>query len=164
LQVFVPLPDIGESVRSLDDKRLFKQLLECVQLLAVILNVPKDDGTPRTGWKNHPAALQWKLWPGALRAYALAAAEECRRRGLNSAALEARLNRLPCEPSLEMPVWWGDERVHSSHRARLLQKDFDHYSRFGWPEASDPMLADRQYEWAIPSEDGKSYTLEHRGG
>lgn len=32
------------------------------------------------------------------------------------------------------PPWLGDDRVHSSHRANLLRKDFEHYSQFGWSE------------------------------
>lgn len=32
------------------------------------------------------------------------------------------------------PWWLGDERLHSSHRGRLLYKDPDWYSQFGWSE------------------------------
>lgn len=33
------------------------------------------------------------------------------------------------------PWWLGDERLHSSHRAALLFKNWDHYSQFGWSES-----------------------------
>lgn len=175
MQVFVPSENFAECARVLDNKRLYKQLLECVQILGVILEMPKDDGTPRKGWTNHPAVLAWKFWPGALMAYSRVVAEECRRRGLNSASLEAKLDGIEEfaasrgpddrgheEPSL--PVWWGDAEVHASHRARLLQKDPVFYSQFGWPETDDPNLSARAYEWPIPNEDGTDYRLEKRGG
>jgi hypothetical protein len=162
VQTFVPLPDYAESAKALDSKRLFKQLLECVQLLAIILELPKDDGSKRRGWQKHPATLQWRPWPGSLLAYSRAIADECRTRGLNTTNLVARLNRMPCVPSDVKPIWWGDEAVHSSHRARLLQKDFEHYSKHGWPEADDPRLAERVYEWPIPTDDAAGYRLEHR--
>jgi len=28
------------------------------------------------------------------------------------------------------PIWWGDDRVHISHRYSLLQKDPDHYGQY----------------------------------
>lgn len=160
--MFVPCLTFEESVACLDDRRLYKQALEALQLLGVILDLPKADGSPRKGWRNHPAALQWKPWPGALRRYAETAIDECRRRGMNVAGLERLLEKIPVQRSRKMPNWWGDERVHSSHRARLLQKDFEHYSRFNWPEANDPNLFEQSYWWAIP--EGNSYRLERRTG
>lgn len=161
MQVFVPQNTFEESVACLDDRRLYKQVLEALQLLGVILDLPKVDGSPRTGWRNHPATLQWKPWPGALRKYAEVGIRECARRGMKTAPLEKMLARVPSLPSEEMPSWWGEERVHSSHRARLLQKDFEHYSQFGWQEANDPNLKDQSYWWAIPDDNG--YRLERRG-
>ena len=36
-----------------------------------------------------------------------------------------------------LPPWWGDERVHASHRATLLRKDPDWY---GVRLSGDPEL------------------------
>jgi hypothetical protein len=38
---------------------------------------------------------------------------------------------------LVLPPWWGDERLHASHRSNLLRKDPAHYGRFGWAEPPD---------------------------
>ena len=38
---------------------------------------------------------------------------------------------------LEMPHWIGNEAFHSSHRANLLRKDYEYYSKFGWTENSE---------------------------
>ena len=32
------------------------------------------------------------------------------------------------------PHWIGKEEFHSSHRANLLRKDYEYYSKFGWKE------------------------------
>jgi len=57
------------------------------------------------------------------------------------------------------PIWWGDERVHSTHRSRLLQKDPVHYGQFNWEEAS---MEPQSYWWAIPLNESE-YNLERRG-
>ena len=38
----------------------------------------------------------------------------------------------------DLPTWWGDESVHSSHRSNLLRKLPEHYSSFGWTD--DPSV------------------------
>ncbi|GIV01619.1 MAG: hypothetical protein KatS3mg015_0449 [Fimbriimonadales bacterium] len=162
MQVFVPYPDIEKSVQCLDDRRLFKQALEAIQLLGVILDLPKADGTKRTGWRNHPATLQWSRWPGALYRYTEAALREAERRGMKTDGLRTLLARIPKPRDRKLPSWWGDEKVHSSHRARLLQKDFEFYSRYKWPEAKAKDLWEREYWWAIP--EGSGYRLEQRKG
>ena len=35
------------------------------------------------------------------------------------------------------PFWWGDDRLHASHRSALLRKNPSHYARFGWSEPPD---------------------------
>lgn len=157
MQVFVPSPDFAESARALDDRRLFKQLVEVYQLLMTILGLPKLDGTPRKGWLNHPATVQWRDHPGALKRYALAVAKECKDRGQNAAGLESKIVALPVRDDGTNPPWLGDDTLHSSHRARLLQKDFNYYRRHDWPEADDPNLAARRYFWAVPQ--GSTYKL-----
>lgn len=159
MQVFVPYTDFPNCAKCLDSPRLLKQLVEVYQILLVIHSVPKEDGSPRKGWVNHPAVVQWKPWPGALARYADAVAEECDMRGIETQKLRQGLSQFPREG--DMPTWWGDEDVHSSHRARLLQKDPSHYGAFGWPEAEDPNLAERDYWWPVPNEDG-TYTKRQK--
>ncbi len=38
------------------------------------------------------------------------------------------------EQHVVIPSWWGDSELHATHRANLLRKDADYYSRFGWSE------------------------------
>ncbi len=35
---------------------------------------------------------------------------------------------------VHLPHWLGKEEFHSSHRANLLRKDYEYYSKFGWKE------------------------------
>lgn len=152
MQVFVPYTDFALCAKCLDSPRLLKQLVEVYQILLVINNVPKEDGSLRKGWVNHPAVVQWRPWPGALARYADAVADECDLRHIETTKLRTGLAQFHREG--ELPSWWGDEDIHSSHRARLLQKDFDYYRAFGWHEAEDPNLAARDYWWPVPQSDG----------
>ena len=41
------------------------------------------------------------------------------------------------------PSWWGS-KIHNTHRAALLAKDYDYYSQFGWTEKPEI-----NYYWPI---------------
>jgi hypothetical protein len=46
-------------------------------------------------------------------------------------------NTMPLEDvseKIETPSWWGDEELHSTHRANLLRKDPKYYGQFGWKD------------------------------
>ena len=68
MNIFLPYEeDIERSVRSLDDKRLNKSILECKQLL---INALKEEmGYCITGYKNHPIYLHYKSNPYFLATY-----------------------------------------------------------------------------------------------
>lgn len=46
--------------------------------------------------------------------------------------------------SFKMPVWFGNEAFHSSHRAALLYKNEDYYRQFNWEE-----LPKYEYIWPV---------------
>lgn len=130
MQTFVPFADIDESAESLDNKRLNKQLLEGRQIYS-ILSSQRTTG----GWVNHPAVKMWRNYDNALFAYLTGIASECNRRGI---ATEKNWNAL-CDmhesnwdrgDNVVMPPWWGDNRVHESHRNNLYVKDPDYYAEF----------------------------------
>ena len=121
MQTFVPYTDFEQIAQCLDYRRLGKQRVEAYQLLQAIAR--------NTGWSNHPAALMWKATPAALRQYMRVMIEEWIARGYNNTMILPRKST-----TFKYPDWWGDERVHSSHRAALLHKDPTHYSQFGWTE------------------------------
>lgn len=56
MQTFLPYPSFRESAKCLDNKRLGKQRVECIQIIKAINN-------PKYGWQNHPAVKMWRGTP-----------------------------------------------------------------------------------------------------
>ena len=129
MQTFLPYPDFLASARCLDYRRLGKQRVEAFQILRTLR------GEGRMGWKNHPAVKMWRGHEEALAAYMNAMIWEWKRRGYRNTMQTAHVGS-PL-PSLIMPLWLGDQRVHASHRSNLLRKDPAHYGQFGWTEPAD---------------------------
>ena len=44
------------------------------------------------------------------------------------------LEDVPEWGKIKYPHWLGNKSFHSSHRANLLRKDLEYYSKFGWIE------------------------------
>jgi hypothetical protein len=132
MQTFVPLYTFQDCAKSLDYRRLGKQRVECMQILNAI---HKGSG----GWINHPAVKMWKGFEPALEQYQRAIILEWKDRGYVNNMTIAEKN------SFEFPTWWGDERVHASHRSALLEKDFEfYYEHMVWED--EPKL---NYYWPV---------------
>ena len=123
MQTFLPYPDLQQSVMVLDPKRLGNQVYrECKTLVG-------------GGWANHPASKMWRGHEFQLCQYALLGLEELQNRGKHYPHHVSWFLRMQDElPDTELPEWFGDERVHSSHRAALLYKYPEWYGQFGWSE------------------------------
>jgi hypothetical protein len=176
MQTFIPYADFKKSHKCLDSRRLVKQNLETTQLLDTILDLPTKSGKPRTGWTNHPALMMWKPTPGALIDYLAAGIAECDYRNFKSDYCKERLCMYrDLVSDSELPIWWGDELVHSSHRYRLLQKGYEEllkgqknahltiawYREFNWEEMKHLELFCQEYKWPMDISNG-SYELEER--
>ena len=37
----------------------------------------------------------------------------------------------------DYPPWFGNEKVHASHRSNLLRKDSEFYGKYNWKESPD---------------------------
>lgn len=160
----MPYADFDKSVKALDDSRLRKQALESTQLLDIMFDLPTKTGKPRKGWLNHPAFIAWQYNPGALIEHLLCNVAELDKRGFKTDYAKSKLDQYAVfTTSLKRPIWLGDEEIHSSHRARLLQKGFEEklknrknadetikwYSQFEWEELNDPELFKKEYSWPI---------------
>lgn len=144
MQIFLPYPDFRKSLQSLDNKRLGKQRVETYQIISAITRRPKLDGTPYKGWLNHPCTVMWKDYVDALKVYMNISIEEWIGRGFqNTMAIET------ISKFITYPSFIGNERFHSSHRANLLKKDFEFYSKYGWTEnPQDPYVwTDKEGKW-----------------
>lgn len=130
MQTFVPYVDFFDSAVALDNKRLNKQLLEGRQIYGILAS------GKRTGaWVNHPAVKMWRHYDMALYEYLEVIKDECVHRGIQTeknwnAILDTHENNWNRGSNVVLPPWWGDERVHQSHRNNLFVKDNDYYGRF----------------------------------
>ena len=121
MQTFLPYADFQKSVEVLDYRRLGKQRVESFQVLNVLLN-----RTQTKGWRNHPVTLMWTGYESALKLYQNITIRECIRRGYKN-----NMSYEEIEPnSAAMPIWFGNEEFHRSHRSNLLRKDFKYYSQY----------------------------------
>ena len=131
MQTFLPYPSFKESAKVLDWRRLGKQRVEGMQIINAISGVPRKDGKPYKGWTNHPCSVMWKPYLPALKLYTNLIIKEWEDRGYNN-----NMKYYDVE-DIVIPHWIGNERIHSSHRANLLRKDYEYYSKFGWTENSE---------------------------
>ena len=151
MQTFLPDQDFEKSAKVLDNKRLNKQIVEAMQIMSATLDPYVKNG------QNHPACKMWKGHALTLATYGLAMCNEYTIRAEYKKhhsydpifkMLALSFGSLGIES--EKPEWLGDERIHATHRAALLAKDFEHYSQFGWHE--EPMDLTQKplpYYWPV---------------
>ena len=137
MQTFLPYPSFEESAKVLDWRRLGKQRVEGMQIINAISGVPRKDGRPYKGWLNHPCSIMWKPYLNALKHYTNVMIREWISRGYNNNMELYEVDEMVNDDMLHFPHWLGDERVHSSHRANLLRKDYEYYSQFNWTESPE---------------------------
>lgn len=123
MQTFIVDYSLEENAKALDNKRLFKQLLEGYQILNSIVG----DGT---GWQNHPARLMWANNPISLFRYIKSIWVECQSRGIAKDSLLFQKSQdlisdyqIHHEGKIEVfPNWWGKLNIINSHKSRLICK------------------------------------------
>ena len=144
MQTFLPLADFTESARLLDNPRLGKQRVECLQVLRAL-------ELPDYGWANHPVVTMWRGYTAGLVVYSLAMVRIWRERGFADttetliaefAPDAARMTQAEAAAAGLLPSWVGDEELHLSHRSNLLAKDPEFY-RPRFPGDPD----DLPYRW-----------------
>ena len=122
MQTFLPNSNFQKTAEVLDWRRLGKQRVEGMQIIKTILNPDAK------GWKNHPIVIMWTPYVQALMVYTNTIINEWIKRGYNNNMELYKIN------SIIMPDWLGNKKFHASHRANLLRKDYEYYSKFGWGE------------------------------
>lgn len=133
MQTFLPVSDYLQSMRCLDKSRLGNQVWrEGITLI-------------RGGWKNHPASKMWRGYEYHLGLYLLAGLEVLKERGKEYPQVKEKvLIEMDKHKNTGVPSWFGDEKLHSSHRRALLFKNYEWYKQFNWKELPD-----------VPNEKGK---------
>lgn len=129
MQTFLPYKSFKRTAQSLDDKRLFKQLVEARQILNIITTGKTKSGRKYRGFTHHPARFMWDGYPDALKEYANEMLFEIKKRGkIKTPMRPLRLGRVV------YPKWLGNKKFHSAHRSALLEKDYEWYKQFDWKE------------------------------
>ena len=145
MQTFVPETSMSNSVRILDRQRLGKQRVETLQIMNALAGLSK-------GWTNHPATRMWQGYETALLMYQRATCAEWVRRGYKDTC-EAKTYAVWSEHFSQTPVglphWWGDNRVHDSHKSALVFKNPAWYNVI-YPD----VVGEYNYYWPVPKEDG----------
>lgn len=163
MQTFVPLTStVDDIAKVLDNKRLNKQALEGWQILMTLLELdPQGNHRVPKGWYNHPAVKMWRGHEMALFMYVNAMVEEWKSRGYKSTigvkawgTIQVAMSKgLVSDSNLDAPQWIEDkdlfERIASSHRTALLNKDYEWYSQFGWAEDTGTKPETYDYIWPV---------------
>ena len=127
MQTFLPYDDFVLSLDCLDYKRLGKQRVESMQLLKAM---KREKG----GWINHPATKMWRGYEKALTEYMNLSIILWKDRGYKNTMKIVEVGDLEDD---DYPPWFGNEKVHASHRSNLLRKDSEFYGKYDWKESSD---------------------------
>jgi hypothetical protein len=151
VQTFLPYADFERSARALDERRLGKQRVECIQVVRGLT-------VAGYGWRHHPAVTMWRGSEEALGRYGLTCCAVWVELGFGDTCAatiaedlaRAGIAAIRTQPELAaagaLPAWLGDEDFHRSHRSSLLGKDPDFYgARF--PDVPD----DLPYVWPSAS-------------
>lgn len=135
MQTFLPYPDFTQSAKCLDDKRLGKQRVECLQILNTLqmgpfqqrsgdkwisLSTeryqPYDHNHRRTPWYNHPAVQMWKGFEYRLTCYGIIVCEEWTKRGFNDTCFDKILDHQG-RLYYELKALWGVNSIGIVDRA-----------------------------------------------
>lgn len=162
MQTFLPSSNISYTAKSLDNKRLNKQILEGYQILKVL------SGESISGaWRNHPAVLMWKGYETGLWSYIQHMIKEAKVRGIKTINNENNLNDLKAKCSGRWgktpPSFWLNDnkvmRITTTHKANLFKKDPIYYIKYQYAESSPynvPCCPERkvpcQYYWPTHEE------------
>lgn len=155
MQVFVPdATSLEASVRCLDQSRAGNQ---CWRESKTLLS---------GGWPSHPAHQLFDDYPGAFAKYNMLLIDHVYENGWCRQATHEKWHEfwrqeLVKAGNADLPHWWGDERIHSSHRSALLFKDPEWYCQFDWedePIGPDPVTGKWNYVWPEEIEDSKCWS------
>ena len=149
MQTFLPFESFSESAKVLDSRRLNKQCVECIQILAIIcrkrgwMPIEYKEGKPRKGFWNHPAVRMWEATPWPLLKYFEACVFEAKHRKIETttywlyvhkyADLISRNQSYSRHSSAQYNAhlyhvpWLGDAEFHEAHQSNLVRKDPVHY-------------------------------------
>lgn len=140
MQTFLPYEDFELSAKTLHQKHLGKQRVECKQ----IFNAMYQGG----GWRHHACVRMWRGYGFWLLKYYNAICSEWISRGYeHNMKLDLVVIDL-ARTEMNKPPWLGAKHFHSNHRLLLVHKKPEHYA---------PQFTDIHPLWEYGDEDGRRY-------
>lgn len=128
MQTFLPFPSFKDSIKVIDNKRLWKQYLEAKQLISIIERKEYNEANniiEKIGYVNHPAVKMWIKHCNALKLYCnYCLIEHCNRK--HEKVDKEKLYRL--KEKAIFPWWIGNKFFHLTHKSRMLHKNLEFYS------------------------------------
>ena len=127
MQTFLPYPNYNRCAEALDNRRLGKQRVECLQILKALLDPSAK------GWVNHPAVRMWRGYERELIDYGVVMCQAWLGRGFDDTC-QSKIMSWLCDTSDNShatPDWLtGDtgKLVCLSHQSNLIRKDPAHYA------------------------------------
>lgn len=138
MQTFLAYKDFALSATCLDNKRCFKQIVECIQILNTLSGKTK-------GWRNHPASKMWRSNESSLVGYLETLIIEWHSRGYKSPKCDLHLIHYKnIYGSTQVIPSWLDDKFTAAHRSNLLRKNETFYRKYGWIEPTT-----LEYVWPI---------------
>ena len=151
MQTFLCEPTFSLSLAHLDYKRLGKQRVEAYQILLALgdewsWSVYTGSKTPETyGWKHHPAVKMWSGYETQLKIYHDMCIGAWLYLGYSNNMPLAFADTLNYR-SIPNPIWYTKEFI-MSHRCKLLQKNYNYYSKYNWIVPNN--WQDVNYIWPV---------------
>ena len=150
MQTFLPYNDFHLTARLLDNKRLAKQRVEVLQVLKALYNLKNNI---KSGWQNHPITKMWCGFENGLIHYGMVICDEWIFRGYKDTCkqkIEDYVYKFDGTNIIIYPEWINDNELLESHKCRLLQKNYNHYSEK--IKSIDGKLPEnwqnREYKWS----------------
>jgi hypothetical protein len=159
MQTFLPYENLIDSLNCLDYRRLGKQRLETREIIGInlIKLYPNKYNTENLSSVinekrlknhiNHPCVKMWEKHLNILCTYGTLNCYIWIKKGYKDNQLPVfnKLSQLKeVINSKKYPLFLGNENFHSSHRAALLYKNYEFYSKYGWGEK--PII---NYKWSV---------------
>lgn len=159
VNTFLPYMNFRQCARTLDDKRLYKQIVEVKQIFTSLraTHFAIQEGAKRSStvyWLNEdkftlnknkamlnksgkPKAVGYKNHPAAQMWFGYEPALYQYQAEMLYEWIRRRYPSMLNFFELKheqfdwaMPSWWGDEALHQSHRSNLYRKDPEYYKAF----------------------------------
>lgn len=165
MQTFLPYPDFQQSAKCLDNRRLGKQRVECLQILNTLAKGKyicskcrqpiidngmccRNSRAIITPWYNHPAVKMWKGYEWRLFDYGATVCNTWINRGFKDNIknkLYIIINNFQYQSICFEPPWLGNSDFHLSHQSNLIRKFPEHYRPIFGPDVPDNL----PYVWPV---------------